>query len=444
MTWRDALQPVRMERIAIVAPEDSLNKVLTLVADAGVVEFSTPPDASLEVVSKTAVVRDGVAALAGWMPAMSIPELSDRVAPIGGAVVPLARPRGLEAPSLLRSKGLRRSLSPLVATYGTVPYSDIDPTPLAAAAYVLMFGMMFGDVGHGLLLLATAAGLFFRRPRWLARFHRAWPFATGAGLTSVFFGLLYGECFGPTGLVPVLWLEPLAHPLPLLLAALGVGTLLLGSAYLLGIVNRWREGGWPVALYSPAGIAGAAVFTGSGLALAGWYSRLTWLAGIGSAIAAVGLFLAFIGFLAEAGGGASGIAQAAMQLFDVVVRLGANLASFARLAAFGLTHAAIGSVVWQGTTGLWHDAPVAATAVFILGNALALTVEGLVVGIQALRLEYYELFSRVFQAEGRPFRPWHLPLASEEAVSCPSGSGEACTPSTPPSRSPLSASSSGP
>ncbi|MFD8530002.1 V-type ATPase 116kDa subunit family protein [Streptosporangium canum] len=444
MTWRDALQPVRMERIAVVAREDSLGTVLTLVADAGVVEFSTPPDASLEAVSETATIRDGVAALAGWMPATSVSELSGRLVAVGGAVVRLPRPRGSEAPSLLRSRGLRRSLSPLVVAYGTVPYSDIDPTPLAAAAYILMFGMMFGDVGHGLLLLGAAAGLFLRRPRWLARFRRAWPFAAGAGLTSMFFGLLYGECFGPAGLIPVLWLEPLAHPLPLLLAALGVGALLLGSAYLLGIVNRWREGGWPVALYSPAGIAGAAVFTGIGLVLAGWYSRLAWLTGAGGVIAVSGLTLAFIGFLAEAGGGASGTAQAVMQLFDVVVRLGANLASFARLAAFGLTHAAIGSVVWQGTTGLWPAAPIAAVAVFIVGNALALAVEGLVVGIQALRLEYYELFSRVFQIEGRPFRPWHLPLPSEEAVSCPSGSGEGCTPSTPLSRSPLSPSSSGP
>jgi V/A-type H+-transporting ATPase subunit I len=100
-----------------------------------------------------------------------------------------------------------------------------------------------------------------------------------------------------------------------------------------------------------------------------------------------------------------------VELFDLVVRLGSNLVSFARLAAFGLTHAALGAVVWQGTTAVWEPgiAAVAAVALFVVGNAVALTLEALVAGIQALRLEYYELFSRVFDVEGRPFRPWKLP-----------------------------------
>ncbi|MBO4269571.1 ATPase [Microbispora triticiradicis] len=428
VSWREALWPVRMDRVAIVAPSLAMTDVLRQVGGAGAVELSAPADAPLETVSKAAVVRDDVAALTGWMPAALVTGLSTRLAPHGGVVVRISRPAGVEAPSLLRSNGLRGFLSPVVATYGTVPYRDIDPTPLAAGAYMVMFGMMFGEVGHGLLLLVAAAGLYYCRLRWLARFRRAWPFVLGAGVTSVLFGLLYGEFFGPTGVVPVLWLEPLAHPVQLLLAALGVGTLLLGGAYALAVLNRWREGGWPVALYSSAGIAGGAVFTGLGLAAAGWYTGLDLLAVAGGLIAATGLALAFAGFLAEAGGGASGIAQAAIRLFDLVVRLGANLVSFARLAAFGLTHAAIGSIVWTGTTKLWACHPVAAAVIFVVGNALALTIEGLVVGIQALRLEYYELFSRLFQAEGRPFRPWHLPPASREARPCPCGSDEACRP----------------
>ncbi|WP_182876006.1 V-type ATPase 116kDa subunit family protein [Microbispora sp. H10670] len=430
--WRDALRPVRMERVAIVAPSRVLTNVLRRVGTAGTVELSTPADASLDTVAQAAVVRDEVAALAGWMPAPAVPELAGRLSALGGAVVVISRPRGVEAPSLLRPGGLRGSLSPVVSTYGTVPYRDIDPTPLAAGAYVVMFGMMFGDAGHGALLLVAAAVLYRAhrtgRPGALARFGRGWPFALGAGVTSILFGLAYGEFFGPTGLVPVLWLAPLARPGRLLLAALGVGVLLLGGAYALGVVNRWREGGWPVALYSSAGIAGAALFLGAGLAVAGWFAGLDLLALAGGSLAATGLILAFTGFLADAGGGPSGVAQAVMRLFDVVVRLGANLVSFARLAAFGLTHAAIGSIVWMGTTTLWAVRPVAAVVVFVVGNALAFAIEALVVGVQALRLEYYELFSRLFQAEGRPFRPWRLPPTSGEARSCPSGSGEACRP----------------
>jgi V/A-type H+-transporting ATPase subunit I len=101
----------------------------------------------------------------------------------------------------------------------------------------------------------------------------------------------------------------------------------------------------------------------------------------------------------------------------MVIRLGANLVSFARLAAFGMTHAIIAAVVWAGTTalagrGLGYLA--VAGLVFVVGNALAFTLEALVAAVQALRLEYYELFSRVFDSAGRPFRPWHVPTFLEE------------------------------
>jgi V/A-type H+/Na+-transporting ATPase subunit I len=262
-------------------------------------------------------------------------------------VVTLARPRGVDTPTLLRATGVRRSLSPLVETYGTVPYADVDPTVLVAVTYVLMFGMMFGDVGHGALLLLVAAALYAGWPRFMARWRRAWLLVAGAGLASALFGLLYGECFGPSGLVPVLWLSPLAQPVPLLEAALAVGAVLLAGAYAVGTINRWREGGWPLVLYAPSGIAGAALFGGLGLVAGGLGLHRGWLLGAGGVVAAAGLALAFTGFLAEAGGGGAGVAQASVELFDVVVRLGSNVVSFTRLAAFGLTHAALGAVVWD-------------------------------------------------------------------------------------------------
>jgi V/A-type H+-transporting ATPase subunit I len=225
--------------------------------------------------------------------------------------------------------------------------------------------------------------------------------------------------------VPVLWLDPLEEPVTLLLAAVAVGAVLLAAAYALGTVNRWREGGWRLALYAPSGVAGAAVFLGLGLAAGGWWLGWAWpVAAAGPALAAGGLVLAFAGFMGEAGGGGAGAAQAAVELFDLVVRLGSNVVSFARLAAFGLTHAALGAVVWESATALWDGGAVAGAAavvVFVAGNALAFSLEALVAAVQALRLEYYELFSRVFQGQGRPFRPWHVPIVSEDEVPCQSG-----------------------
>jgi len=464
MPWREAIEPVRMERVALVAPREDLRAMLVRVADAGTVELdrvnspgdtvigeaarrlqrlpaeqAQPPllasepvdlealerdgradllagEAALEEYAEGAVVRGEVAALAGWTAAAEIPALAGRLAGIGGGVLPLPRPRGVDPPTLLRGgSGVRHSLTPLVETYATVPYADVDPTVLASLAYVLMFGMMFGDAGHGVLLVLV--GLAFRtgRPRRLARARRAWPFVFGAGLAATLFGLLYGEFFGPTGAVPALWLAPLEQPVTLLVAAVGVGAVLLAGAYAVGTVNRWREGGWPLALYAPSGVAGVGLFLGLGAIVLGARAGSTWLVVVGGAVWLVGIALAFTGLLVTSGGGAAGVTQAVVELFDTVIRVGSNLVSFARLAAFGLTHAALGDLVWRGTTALGGRGAlgwVAAAAVFALGNALAFSLEALVAGVQALRLEYYELFSRVFQAEGRPFRPWHVPTAS--------------------------------
>lgn len=466
MEWREAGAPVRMQRVALVAPRAAVRDMLVRVADAGVVEIdrivsggdagtggviggessavrpgagvdpSAVPrlrdtlldlddleragredliagEAELEAYRAQALVRGDLAALVGWVPAAEVPDLAGSLAEVGAGVVPLPSPRGVDPPTMLRSgTSVRQSFTPLVETYGTVPYADVDPSLLAGIAYMLMFGMMFGDAGHGALVVV--AGLLLRagRPRRLARFGKVWPFVAGSGLVAIGFGLLYGEFFGPTGVAPVLWLAPLDSPLTLMAVALGVGAVLLAGAQALGTVNRWREGGWPLALSAPSGIAGAALLGGLGLIALGANAGLGWLILVGALVMTVGVALAYVGFLATSGGGVAGVAQASVEVFDALIRVATNLVSFVRLAAFGLTHAAIGKIVWDGTTGLWRDGGVlvvAAVAVFLIGNSLAFGLEALVAGVQALRLEYYELFSRVFSSEGRPFRPWHAP-----------------------------------
>jgi len=477
MSWLDAVAPARMRRVAIVAPAAALRDVLVRVADSGAAQLgfadgspwpdtgvrgpaaepgeaarrlqragqpvprpalcATRPDpdaleragrydllageAQLEAYAVMAARRSGAAALAGWVPASELDSLSARLAQVGGAVVPLPAPPGAEPPSLITGRPMRRSLSPLVQTYGTVPYADLDPTWLAWASYVLMFGMMFGDAGEGLVLLLAALALRAGWPRRARRWQRAWPFAAGAGAAAILFGLLYGECFGPTGLVPVIWLNPLDHPIELLQAAAAAGAVLLAGAYALGVVNRLREGGWRAALYAPSGIAGCFLFGGAGLLAAGYYVHLAALTLAGGVLAGAGLALAFGGFLAESGGGGAGRMQAFVELFDLVVRLGSNVVSFTRLAAFGLTHAALGLLVWEGTRALWlrgGAAAAAGVAVFAVGTMLAFGLEALIAAIQALRLEYYELFSRVFVSQGRPFCPWHLPVAVDSEDAC--------------------------
>jgi V/A-type H+-transporting ATPase subunit I len=452
-----------MERIAVVSPLSRVRSVLVAVAAEGTVEperlDNTPPgpaglalqriqrgsrgralrpalgaepadvellvasadldrlagEAELEQVRSSMVEEGAVAALAGWSPAGAVDDLAARLAPLGASVVRLRPPQGVQPPTALPSRGATGAFQPLVNTYGTVPYADVNPSVLAGLAYVVMFGMMFGDAGQGLLLLGLGIAVSRARPgkeAWLGRFHWATPFVVGAALASIAFGFAYGEAFGPTGLVPTLWLRPLDNATRLLAVSIGAGAFLLACSYVLGSVNRFREGGPVRVLVAVSGLAGGGLYLGLALVGAGWYKHTPALVLAGAALALAGLSLGFFGLFVEAGGRAGGALQAGIELFDSVIRLGTNTVSFARLAAFGLTHAALGALVWEGTVDLWRIggvfAVVAAIVLFIGGNAITFALEALVAGVQALRLEYYEIFSRVFTAEGREFHPWQL------------------------------------
>ncbi|MFJ5837135.1 V-type ATPase 116kDa subunit family protein [Streptomyces shenzhenensis] len=465
MPWREAMSPVRMRRVAVLVPQAALRDALVRIATAGCVELDRAEDAvpgaaalrlqrlrgraapvgpqgadpaalaldvpdldlleqrrnvallageaQLEERAEGAVRRGDVAALAGWCPATEVARVADRLAAAGGALVRLPPPRGTDPPTLLRPGG-QVSFTPLVTTYGTPAYADLDPSWPAGLAYVAMFGIMFGDVGHGALLLSGALVLRLGRPRRFARLRRLWPFLAGAGGASMLAGAAYGEFFGPTGLLPVLWLSPLEAPARLLAAAVLFGAGLLALAHAAGAVNRVREGGWARALYAASGCAGLLFYLGLALAAAGLLLHLPTPAVIGAGCAVTGLALVSFGLFRATAGGGAGCAETAVRLFDVVVRTGTNTLSFARLAAFGLTHAALADLVWRGTTGLaGHGVAGVAGAVLLFagGTALSFGLEALVAGVQALRLEFYELFSRLFEAEGRPFCPWHVPPA---------------------------------
>ena len=467
-----------MDRVAVVAPNEQLRHVLVAVADAGVVDLERiggpvtgpaddalghvrerlgsttvpdatsgtpcltpePPDlvaleldgrlaelageAELEQVDASARHSGSVAALVGWSPAAAVMPLSLRLEPLGGAVVRLPVPHGAVPPTLVEARGATGAFQPLVDTYAAVPYADVNPAAFAGLAYVAMFGMMFGDVGRGALLVACGLLLATGHPAVLARFHRLAPFVIGAGMSSILFGLAFGEMFGPTHVVPTLWMAPLDHPTTLLAVAIAVGASLLAVCYGLGTVNRWREGGAARALVATSGLAGAALYLGLAIVALGWYRHSGVALAAGTTMAAAGLVLGLVGCYARTGGRADGMAQAGVEMFDAVLRIGTNTVSFARLAAFGLIDVALGGLVWSETAGLWHRGPtlwLAAAVVFVLGNAVAFALEGLVAGVQALRLEYYEMFSRIFVAEGRQFRPWHVPTLSMKETSCSPG-----------------------
>ncbi len=94
--------------------------------------------------------------------------------------------------------------------------------------------------------------------------------------------------------------------------------------------------------------------------------------------------------------------EAGFDLFETVLSFLSSTVSFVRVGAFALSHAGLSLAVWtlvnmmKGAGGI---------IVIILGNALTIGLEGLIVGIQCMRLEYYEMFGRFYAGEGSEFKP---------------------------------------
>jgi V/A-type H+/Na+-transporting ATPase subunit I len=456
--------PVRMRRIAVVALGGSVRDVLVALAESATVDLAGPlgsgegpalealrrierrgdrgapatPVLSRQAADVQQLEQDGArellagevelerrraspvqhrsfAIFVGWAPEPELACLNERLAPLGASLVELPSPRAAHPPTLLAPASAAEPFHPLLTTYGTPPYEDVDPTPFVAFTYSLMFGMMFGDVGGGLLIVLAALALRRSRDPRIRALRKAWPMIAAPGAAAIVFGVLYGEFFGPTKLLPTLWLAPLDEPTRLLAVAVVVGGCLLAGGHAIGIVNRWREGGARLALTAGSGVPGLMLLLGFGLIGLGIAVHAAPPEIVGFAVVVAAVLPLAIGLRAEAGPGPAGVFEVLIGLLDALLRVFSNVFSFARLAAFGLMHAAISQQVLHAAGGLIGSpfGDVAAAAVFIIGSAVAFGLEGLVVAVQALRLEYYELFSRVFAARvGRPFRPWSLPLLS--------------------------------
>jgi V/A-type H+-transporting ATPase subunit I len=456
--------PVRMRRVALVVPAQNARDVLVTVAQLGMIDLSGPLGAgegpALEALRRLESARPGRPgspvltreapdladlerrgardALAGeveldrrtsgavrhgdflmfvgWAPRPVLPQLAASLQGLGAALVELGAPRGRQPPTLLAPARGADPFRPLLTTYGAVPYPDLDPTPFVAITYCLMFGMMFGDVGDGLLIVLAAVALSRSRRSRLQPLRRVWPLIAAAGGAAVLFGALYGELFGPTKVLPTLWLEPLDSPTRLLAVAIVAGIGLLAASNLIGTVNRYREGGMLLALTTDSGVPGLLLLAGGSMAALGVVADAAWLEPVGLVVIGLAIVGLALGLRAEAASGATAILEVLIGLLDALLRVFSNVFSFARLAAFGLMHAAIGQVVLHAAGSLIGSpiGDVAAGLTFAMGWAAAFALEGLVVAVQALRLEYYELFSRVFVGEGRPFAPFRLPLISTE------------------------------
>lgn len=310
-------------------------------------------------------------------------------------------------PTKLKNFKLFKPFEMFVSMYGLPSYDEMDPTIFVALTYSLIFGMMFGDVGQGLCLVIGGALIYKFKKSNLA------AIISLAGIFSVIFGFLYGSIFGYEHVIPHLWLHPMENVMTVLIYAVGFGVIMLFIAMILNIINGIREKDIKKIFFDTNGVAGF-VFYGAAIACVLLFVS-------GKALPATILLILFFGipllliFLRDPLAnlikkkkeilpeGAMYFVEALFELIEVLLSYITNTISFLRIGAFAMIHAAMMGVVMMLAGA---EAGGGNILVVILGNILVIAMEGLVVGIQVLRLEYYEMFSRFYNGTGKEFIPF--------------------------------------
>lgn len=357
--------------------------------------------------------------LAGWIPQDQFEEFTRRLEELDiqyatdqeTLLYLMAEPekvKNVTPPTKLNNKGFFRFFEQFVTMYGLPSYNELDPTPFVAITYTLLFGIMFGDIGQG-LVLAIGGFLVYRWKKVkLARIIGV------VGISSTLFGILYGSVFGSEDLLPGFKAMENGSTINItLMTAIVLGVLIITIAMGINIVNGFKQRNMEKALFSPNGFAGMVFYwaiiigvlllMGKGVNI---FSALYILV-----FAVIPLLLMFLreplgNLLSKNQKKIKNKGEYAIEnlfeLFEVVLSYITNTISFVRVGAFALNHAGMMLAVYiLAQTAAGTHNPV----VLVLGNILVIGLEGLIVGIQVLRLEFYEIFSRFYSGEGKEYKP---------------------------------------
>ena len=382
------------------------------------------------------------ASIAGWAPA-------DQVDNIRRAVMEVTHGRAvIEAREALREEieqhrvptrpvhsRLMKPFERLISSYDSPSYGEIEPTLLFATSFLLMFGIVFGDLGHGMCLLGMGLAAY----RWGKRpvTKDVGYIVTAAGLSSAIFGTFFqGSLFGwslrDLGFMWTLGFEPIrlggsgadaaGHVIRYLELSLILGATLVSLGMALNVLNRLRSGDVLDGILHPFGLAGMAFYWGAlalvvKLFVAGAQKSDLWLAMLVLALPA--LLMVFgepIRNLIRGkaklwdGNPVFGVFQGIVEVAEKALTYLASTLSFLRVAAFALSHAGLCFAVFV-LMKIVHPLPgglLWAALVFVFGTAIILALEGLIVAIQLMRLEYYEFFTKFFRGGGTRYQPFRL------------------------------------
>ena len=383
----------------------------------------------------------------GWVPAKECNSYMTSLDQLTEGRIAIRQYEPFEVPSVLSGKEqvpvklshgkFVRSFERMIFSYGSPVYGTIDPTPFVAIFFTFLFGFMFGDFGQG-LFIALFGVLMNCKVIKVGGWNKFAPIFIGVGCTSSIMGLLTGECFSGekilepfalfvTGLfgtphAPIIHMMPSSDPnsirtmFTVFGVAMGVGFIINSIGLIINIINNFIRKRPGDALFGKTGLAGALWF---------WYviALVIRVAAFKHSIAVydwviIGVTMFFSAFgepferlangqspVLENGVGAM-IIGGIVELIEVISTYLSNTMSFIRVGAFALSHAVLGFLVHTLTEMVGGAASPGGIGVLIVGNGIIIVLEGMIVAIQCIRLQYYEFFSKFYKETGREFIPF--------------------------------------
>ena len=307
-------------------------------------------------------------------------------------------------PILLQNNKFARSFQSLVDMYALPkPGYDIDPTFWASVFYVILFGMMLGDVGYGALMaIMCAIGLFKFKVEGNTK--KTMGMLMLSGIVSIPFGFLFGGFFGD--LLPTitnnavvfkpLLFNPMEEPIAMLILSMGVGVIHLFAGMAIDIYIKTKRGDWKTGFFK----------------VAPWYlivvGLILWVTNI-----SVGKYLALTGLIVLLLLGDQSTKNPFKRIFSGIASLTditswlSDILSYSRILALGLSTSVIAMVVnilamligYKGITAILF------VVILIFGHVLDLALSGLSSYVHTIRLQYVEFFGKFYEGGGRPFEP---------------------------------------
>ncbi len=326
-------------------------------------------------------------------------------------------------PTILKNSRLTRPFRMLVEMYGLPNYDGFNPTAFVAVTYTLLFGIMFGDLGQGFLvvLLGLIVGKKINKD--------AGSIMKRCGFSSMIFGTLYGSVFGYEEVLDPVFEKIGIDFLPLkafketgfiLITAVGIGVGLIILSMMINIYIGFKQKNYEKAIFGCNGIAGLVFYSSLAVGLVGTMMFDMKIMSTPFIIFLIviplvcifcrvpfSIALKYKKFRLSADeeekmtiGGF--IVENFFEMFEFLLSYISNTMSFLRVGGFVLSHAGMMLVVM---TLMDMVSATAQPFVLVIGNAFVMAMEGMIVAIQIIRLEFYEIFSRFNESDGVPFEP---------------------------------------